>query len=272
VARLERQVGTKLVDRDPRGLRLTPAGEALVRHTERVLATLAEAEDELHEIAGAARGRVRFGSFTTAAGTIVPGALSALRRERPGLEVTLQITDPPGSVEELRRGDHDLVIVDEEGFGPALDTAGLHVEHLLDDPLLVALPADHPLATRKSLALSALADEDWLLIALPGEPTGDNVSVRAWREAGFDPRVVFVSHDHYAVQGLVAGGMGIALIPALALAAGRSDVVVRPVRGRRPRRRIVAMTQPEPTGATALALDLLRGSAAAYDGALGRAA
>src|SRR3954449_8386441 len=74
IARLERQVGVKLIERDPRGIRLTPAGDVLVRHTERILAQIAAAEAELGEVAAQARGRLRVAAFATAAGTLVPRA------------------------------------------------------------------------------------------------------------------------------------------------------------------------------------------------------
>src|ERR671916_3343502 len=94
IARLESQAGVKLIERQPKGVRLTAAGEVLVRHTERILAQLAEAQAELGEIASSARGKLRIGTFATAAGTIVPRAVSALRRLRPGVVVDLQIMDP----------------------------------------------------------------------------------------------------------------------------------------------------------------------------------
>src|SRR4051794_18042274 len=96
VARLERQTGVTLVDRTPRGIRLTAAGEALLRRTERVLAELQAAEDELGEIAAEARGRLRVAAFSTAAGTIVPEAGAALPGLRPAGEGGLQLLGPPG--------------------------------------------------------------------------------------------------------------------------------------------------------------------------------
>src|SRR5690242_18083707 len=106
--RLEPHAGDKLQRRRHEGVQPTPAGEALVRHTERILAQLAEAQAELTEIASSARGRLRIASFATAAGTIVPLAVSAFRRVRPGVQVDLHLVDPPLSIPALRRGDFDL--------------------------------------------------------------------------------------------------------------------------------------------------------------------
>jgi DNA-binding transcriptional LysR family regulator len=264
IARLEAQAGVKLIERQPKGIELTPAGEALVRHTERILAQLADAQAELTEIATSARGRLRIASFATAAGTIVPLAVSKFRHMRPGVEVDLQLMDPPASVPALRRGDIDLAIVEEGGFEaePALD--GLGVERLMDDVLYASLPAEHPLATRRAIALSELCNEEWMLVGLRGTCADSNIVLRACKEAGFEPRVAYTSDDYFAIQGLVASGMGVALVPGLALASTRDDVAVRPLRGRPPYRRIGAVFGPEPAGPVTVMLDCLREAVAEY--------
>jgi DNA-binding transcriptional LysR family regulator len=264
IARLEAQAGVKLIERQPKGVRLTAAGEALMRHTERILAQLAEAQAELGEIASSARGRLRIGSFATAAGTIVPQAVSAFRRQRPGVRVDLVLMDPPVSIPALRRGDIELAITEEGGFEADPDLSGLGVERLLDDVLYASLPADHPLATRRAVALSDLRDEEWMLVGLRGSCADSNIVLRACREAGFEPNVAYTSDDYFAIQGLVASGMGVALVPGLALASCRSDVAVRPLRGRPPYRRIGAVFQPEPAGPVAVMLDCLREAADEY--------
>ena len=168
IARLEKQVGVKLIEREPRGIRLTPAGEVLVRHTERVMAQLAAADEELQEVATMARGRLRIGSFATAAGTIVPRAVAAFRHLRPAIEVDISLLEPEESVPAVRRGDIEIAITEEGGFSGDTDTTGLEVEHLLDDHMWVSLPADHPLATRHAIELSELRDEDWMFACLTG--------------------------------------------------------------------------------------------------------
>src|SRR4051812_35133639 len=117
VARLESQVGVRLIDREPKGLRLTPAGEVLLRHTETVLAQLAEARAELAEVAEGARGRVRVASMPSASGTFVGPALAAFRRERPRVDATLDIALPPEAVDRVRSGDVEIGISQEDGFG-----------------------------------------------------------------------------------------------------------------------------------------------------------
>jgi DNA-binding transcriptional LysR family regulator len=265
IARLEKQVGVKLIEREPRGIRLTPAGEVLVRHTERILAQLAAADEELQEVATQARGRLRIGSFATAAGTIVPRAVAAFRRLRPAIEVDISLLDPHESIPALRRGDIEIAITEEGGFESETDTSGLEVEHLLDDHMWVSLPADHPLATRHAVELADLRDEDWMFACLSGTCADSNVVLRACQEAGFQPRIAYQSDDYFAIQGLVASGMGVALIPGLGLASTREDVAVRRVKGRPPYRRIAAITATEPTGgAIPTMLECLRDASAVY--------
>ena len=266
IARLEKQVGVKLIEREPRGIRLTPAGEVLVRHTERVMAQLAAADEELQEVATMARGRLRIGSFATAAGTIVPRAVAAFRHLRPAIEVDISLLEPEESVPAVRRGDIEIAITEEGGFSGDTDTTGLEVEHLLDDHMWVSLPADHPLATRHAIELSELRDEDWMFACLTGTCADSNVVLRACQDAGFQPRIAYQSDDYFAIQGLVASGMGVALIPGLGLASTRDDVAVRPVKGRPPYRRVAAITAAGATtgGAIPTMLECLRDAGAVY--------
>jgi DNA-binding transcriptional LysR family regulator len=264
IARLERQAGVTLVDRTSRGIRLTAAGQVLLRRTERVLAELQAAEDELGELAAQARGRLRVAAFSTAAGTIVPEAVAAFRELRPAVEIELHLFDPPDSLPMLARGEIDIALCEIRGFSRDVSLNGLTVEHLFDDPLFVSLPGGHPLATRESVALGELCDEDWILVTPGGACEDTNIVMRACREAGFEPRGAYFSHDYFAIQGLVASGMGVALVPALALVTPRLDVAVRPVAGRVPLRGIAAAFAGEPTGAAATMLECLRQASAAY--------
>jgi len=240
IARLEKHVGVKLIEREPRGVRLTPAGEVLVRHTERVMAQLAAADEELQEVAAQARGRIRIGSFATAAGTIVPRAVAAFRPLRPAIEVEISLLDPHESIPAVRRGDLEIAITEEGGFESEVDTGGLQIEHLLDDHMWVSLPVDHPLATRPTVDLIDLRDEDWMFACLSGTCADSNVVLHAFRDAGYEPNVSFASDDYQALQGMAASGIGVALIPTIALMSSRPDVVVVPLRGRAPARQIVA--------------------------------
>jgi DNA-binding transcriptional LysR family regulator len=212
-----------------------------------------------------ARGRLRIGSFATAAGTIVPRAVAAFRRLRPAIEVEISLLDPHESIPALRRGDIEIAITEEGGFETEVDTGGLEFEHLLDDHMWVSLPADHPLATRHAIELGDLRDDDWMFACLSGTCADSNVVLRACQEAGFQPRIAYQSDDYFAIQGLVASGMGVALIPGLGLASTREDVAVRPVKGRPPFRRVAALTTGGAAGgAIPTMLECLRDASAVY--------
>jgi DNA-binding transcriptional LysR family regulator len=204
-------------------------------------------------------------AFATASGTLVPRAVAAFRKLRPAIEVELSLMDPPDSIPAVRRGDLEVAITEEGGFAGDADTSGLEVEELLEDHMWVSLPSNHPLATRRAIDLADLCDEDWMLACLTGTCADSNVVLRACRDAGFEPRVAYTSDDYFAMQGLVASGMGVALIPGLALASMRDDVAVRPVKGRSPYRRIAAVTASETVGgAVATMLECLRDAGEVY--------
>src|SRR3712207_619554 len=113
IAALEREAEATLIERNPRGIRLTDAGEALVRHADKILARLAEAEAELEAIAGLRGGRLRLATFPTAGATLVPRAIREFSQRHPGVELTLAEADPIDSLPMLRGGELDLALVDD---------------------------------------------------------------------------------------------------------------------------------------------------------------
>jgi DNA-binding transcriptional LysR family regulator len=241
IAALEREARTVLVDRGARGVRLTEAGAALVAHADVILARLDDAEAELDAIAGARGGRIRLVSFPSAGATIAPRAIGRFRTEHPGVEVTLEPREPIEALECLRAGDCDIAVTLEATFDP-IDVKGFDTVRLLDDPLYVCLPADHPSARRKArVKLADLADESWILGTTSRCPDGA-ILLRACQTAGFEPHIAFESDDYTAIQGFVAAGVGVCFIPDLALYAVRDDVVIRQLEGRAPVRRILAAT------------------------------
>src|SRR5919205_4454795 len=129
IAALEREAGTTLVERSARGVRLTEAGEAVVRHTEAILARLAEAEAELEAIAGLRGGRLRSAAFESAGSTLMPLAIAAFRERHPAVELSMSLSEPEDSVPMLRSGELDLAIVFESAVVDAVD--GIDRMHLL---------------------------------------------------------------------------------------------------------------------------------------------
>src|SRR5512132_3994762 len=221
VAALERETGPRLVERGVRPVRLTEAGMALLAHAEAVLARLDEAQQELGEIAGLRRGRLRLASFPTAIATLVPRAIALFSQRHPDVNLTVLDDHGQGLVPRLARWELDLALIYEHAALPAPDVQ-LELTHLLDDPFELVLPDGHPLTRRAPVALEELADATWI----GGTPDGAyaRIVLHSCRAAGFEPRVAFGSDDYNAVQAFVAVGLGIAVLPRLALMVPRPGV------------------------------------------------
>src|SRR5919112_1988299 len=184
IAALEREAGAKLVERGARGIRLTPAGQALVSHADAILSRLDDAEQELAAIAGLKGGRLRVAGFQSAGATLVPKALAEFHRRHPGVDLSATTAELDQAHELLRAGDIDVALV-MDFPGQPLVFADLETEYLLDDAYFVALPESHRLAGERHVSLSDLAEEDWIN-SCPGTSC-DQVVLNACRGAGFTP-------------------------------------------------------------------------------------
>jgi molybdate transport repressor ModE-like protein len=225
VAALERETGAKLVERSPRGVRLTEAGRALVQHAEAILARLEDAEDELAAIAGLRGGRLRLASFQSAGATLVPRAVASFHERHPDVELSMVEAEPDDASARLKCGDIDLALVyDYEAIPGTLD-GDLELTTLIDDRYDVLLPKDHGLADRSVLKLADLAEEPW--IASTRRCGCRQITERACAEAGFERRVAFEADETLAAQALVAAGVGVTLLPQLALSTVHPAVVAR---------------------------------------------
>ena len=184
-------------------------------------------------------------SFPTAGATLMPLAIATFRARYPDVELTLAEGEPEQITPRLRAGELDLALLFEFGGSPASDEI-TRVE-LLEDPLFLALPRDHALAGKHKLRLEDLREEAWVQTS-SSSPCARHV-VRSCHAAGFEPRVSFESDDYQTVQGLVAAGVGVALIPELALTVVRADISIRALSPRPPARQVIAAT---PAGARLL--------------------
>ncbi|MEU3721933.1 LysR family transcriptional regulator [Streptomyces sp. NPDC031705] len=254
---LEQSAGTPLLVRTGREMRLTQAGEALVRHAAGILAGLTAAEEEVAAIAGLRAGRVRLVSFPSGSSTLVPTALAAMRAEHPGTRISLVEAEPPRSVEMLREGDCDVALAFRYGGdGPAAGSAAewedLVVTPLLTDRLVGLVPEGHALAGAGRVGMAELAGEPWIA----GCPRCRRHLVEVCEGAGFTPRIDFATDDYPAVVGLVGAGLGVAVLPELAVesvrAKGVSILAVEPV----VEREIVALTLPDLARVPAVAATL----------------
>ena len=227
VAQLERELSVQLFERQARRVTLTPAGQVFLRHVQAVLVQLADAEREVAETAGTGGRLLRLASFPTAAATLMPPAVAAFRARQPGSELRLTEADPPVSVPALLAGEHDLAMIyDYPVLGAAVDPA-LDLEPLCLDHMVVALPPGHGAAASGRVTLADLVTAEWIA---PHSSICRDAFELACRSAGFAPAVVSETNDYQAMQGLVAAGVGVALLPRLAVAVSRRpDVILRPL-------------------------------------------
>jgi DNA-binding transcriptional LysR family regulator len=228
LALLEREAGVSLLDRGARSVRLTPAGARLAAVADELTSLLDGAEREMAAFGTLAAGQVTLGAFPTAAAALVPAAIAAFSRRHPGVEVRLVEAEPAELEQLVARGAADIAItytyalVERERALPR----GLESRPLVDEPVLAALPATR--AWPAEVALRRLARDRW--IAPRDDMAGAEHLRRACVAAGFEPDIRVRTNDYLVVQALIGAGLGIALVPRMAVRRTRG-VVVRPVRG-----------------------------------------
>lgn len=228
--RLEQRLGMPVVERVGRGVRLTEAGRILARHAVVVDRALHAASEEIAALAGLRSGRVRLAAFPSASSMLVPQLLARLAREHPGIGVTFVEAEPPEAVLAVRAGEADVAITFSypgDPDDPHHDSAlGLLVRPLGADPMRVVLPVDHAEAQAAAVSLHALRGERWIA----GCPRCRGHLLGLCRASGFEPEIAHETDNAIAVTALVAAGLGVALLPTLALDAAQlpTGVVARP--------------------------------------------
>jgi DNA-binding transcriptional LysR family regulator len=242
VARLERHLGVKLLERAARAVTLTAAGEALLAETDAVLASVGRAEKAAKTAGGIVASRLRVGAFPSAAAGLVPGAVreARTRRPRPDIELDLRVMEPQPALRALARGRIDLALIIDSPLDVVTVSDGVTLLPVTDDPMMAALPPGHRLANRRSIDMAELAEEPLLLTELGGTCADSNIVRRACRDAGFSPQVRLESEDYNALQGMAAAGLGVALVPRMATIGAHPGIVLRPLRGAAPVRSILA--------------------------------
>jgi len=239
VAAMERYLGLQLIERTPRGVTVTEVGRRLVEHADVILAHLDAAEGEARALKdGDSPGRLAVGTLPSA-GTLVAHAARELLRARPGTELRILETDPVHALARLRAGALDIALsyryagVQDERPGWLEDTA------LLEEPILAVLPTGHRLAGGDAVRLADLAGERF--IAEP-QPERRPFTVVVCEAAGFTPRIAAASSDYEITLALVADGLGVALVPRLAI-RDLPGLAVRPVAGPALTRELLAATR-----------------------------
>ena len=248
LARLEAETGARLVQRSGRGIELTDAGRLLAGRAEEILGRLDAAEHELAAHVGQREERLRVAGFPSALATVVPAAAARLRAEHPGVELLLTEAEPPTALRLLRGGRADVALVFRylrDGTPSAVseeEEEGARVRLLLDEPVhLISQAAGAEPVPSAEAGLAAYAEHRWI---------AGCERCRAhliWRceMAGFTPLIAFTTDDVLVAQALAAAGLGVAMLPDLALRAARHPGIrAEPLAGAR--RQILAFTYGEP--------------------------
>ncbi|MCI3241745.1 MULTISPECIES: LysR family transcriptional regulator [Streptomyces] len=240
LSRLEAATGVKLVQRAGRGIRLTPEGRLLANRAAEIVGRVDAATNELAAQVGLQAGRVRLAANASTLSTIVPRAATALGQTYPGIELSLIDRHPVEALQTLRHGEIDIALVFRYADAPAEDE-GFRLLHIGDDAIhLISRQPDDSLANHR--------DSAWI-----GGCAGCQAELSSvCRREGFTPRIASLSDDMVVVQSLVAAGIGVAILPGLALRAHRRpDVHATELTGFH--RRIYAATYGDPPDPPAVA-------------------
>jgi molybdate transport repressor ModE-like protein len=238
VAALERQLGTRLLDRAPGrtgGVTATEAGALLLAHADAIADRLGAAARQLAELRVDEASRLRVGAFSSAIGTLVPAAIGRLHADQPELVVEAVEGPSPELAVRVARAELHAAICFQDGAAPRREHDGTVRHDLGGEPLLAGLPPGHRLAGGKSIHLSDLAGDDWTA------PSRDGLIHRACVAAGFEPRITYLTVDPLGISGVIGGGLAVSLVPAL-LAEAMPGVAVVPLEPGGPTRSLYAVT------------------------------
>lgn len=239
LAQLEREAGTSLVDRSPRGVALTGAGRALADRAGEVMDILAAARADLDRLTGTVGGPVRVAAVASAAVTFVSAAVRNLSAAHAGLDVAVTAVEPAAALDRLRSGDADVAVVDEYDYVPLALPEFVTIRELRSDPLVVTVPAGW--AGPPEPSLRELAEMEWVM---PPDDAACGLAVRtACRAAGFEPRVRWTSDDMLVLGRAVAAGHGVAVLPRLSVVPDLAAVEIRPLREPRLERRLTGVVR-----------------------------
>lgn len=237
VGQLEDEAGQPLVERRPRGVTLTEAGRAVVRHAEKIERIVSAAHEELQDLAGLSTGTLRLGTVPTVTESFLPTAISRFREQHPGVDLRIHSAQLSGLERLLEAREIELAITWDRDGPEGMAERGLSTELIFRDPNVLLVPASHQLAGRSSVRMEELRHEPWIIRTSPNVLA---LLQAACEGAGFDPIVTFEARSYQEAQAMVAIGMGIALVPQLSLYTLRTDIrVLAIVSPTPPTRRIV---------------------------------
>lgn len=236
IRKLEQEAGQPLLHRHSRGTQLTDAGRTVVEHAGKIGAEMRSLQDALDDIAGVRAGSLRMGTFPTAGSSLLPVALGRFQREHPGVDLTVRSVRQGALLAMLNSREISMSLLWDYRWAK-LDLPNVDIRFLMDDPTALLVARTHPLAGRSTVSVPELLDETWVVRG-HGHPMVD-VIVQASKRPGFHPRIAYEANDYQEIQAMVAIGMGVSLVPRLAMTVQRRDVRVIPITGDVPTRRIL---------------------------------
>jgi DNA-binding transcriptional LysR family regulator len=219
VSALERQLGTRLLDRGPGGLTLTPAGELLLEHSDVVADRLELATSQLDELVGGEQRHLRVGAYPSALATVVPRALARM----DGLDADVSEGTMEALAEDVASGALHAALCFQDSLQPRREPEGTERVDVEEEPFTALVPLDHRLAGNGPVRLRDLAEETWVA------PSRSGLIARACEAAGFTPAIRYVSRDPLANRGLVAAGLAVTISPKR-LTEEFHSVAVEPLR------------------------------------------
>ena len=231
IRHLEEELGMALFSRDRRHVSLTPAGRAFLVRARLLLVDTAAAIRAAQRASRGETGLLRVGFVSSAGfGVVLPDAVRRFRRERPEVEVVLSEQNSDEQIDLITRERLDIGLL----HPPLKSERGLEIETLIMEPLVAALPENHPLALRRSIRLPALAGEPWILFPKGVASRLHEVVMMACTDAGFSPRVIQEALKLSTIMSLVASGLGVSLVPQPLARLGLPRIVCVPLAGQRP--------------------------------------
>ena len=236
IAKLEKEAAQPLLERHARGVVLTEAGRAVVRHAERILVELQAADAELAEIRGLRAGVLAIGTFPTAGSSLLPLVVKEFKTRHPGVDLTVLSGRFSRLVDALRRRETELSLLWDYEWN-RIDDPTLTYHHLMNDPTMLLVSEHHRLADRESISIGELRDEAWVVRA-DDHPVAQTLE-KLCQQGGFTPRTSVFAHDYGEVQAMVAVELGVAIAPRLAVLNPRPDVRSIKLATRPPQRRIL---------------------------------
>lgn len=225
IRKLEEEIGARLFERTNRNVTLTPAGASLLETARRVLAQIEEGAERSRRIALGVEGRLSVTFIVTAHYDLLPVVLRTFKARYPNVELALREATTMEQLQEIAAGEAEVGFIRQ----PGVPSPRITTERLRREAIQVALPRDHVLASRTSVPLKALANEAFVATARAQGPGYYDQLIALCRLAGFSPRIIQEAKQVQTIAGLVAGGLGVALVPDSLSRARRNDVVFRPL-------------------------------------------